>query len=362
MKFILLPFAALLLLTPPPASSQQNVPRFRSEANVVLVPTLARNADGQIVYGLTAQSFVVEDNGVEQAVTLDGAPSAQPISLVLAIQVGRTAALTFTKESGASARDTFYSPAERKDCRLRKLPCSTSISGLSSMLEALVDETHGEVAVLTFDSQVRLFQNFTEDTATLTRRLKLLTPGDNGAAILDAARSGLELLKTHSKHRLRVLILISESRDHGSRVETASDLTQQLTMGDTLVYSLTFSPWRSQFSRYLHHEPDESDTPGSLLAPIAMIAGGMGKNIPHYLAMLTGGEDFKFKDKQSFDSGFAIIDDDVRNQYLLSFEPKDLKPGPHILNVRLREPAKDVMVIARHEYWARGTLPVGSAR
>ena len=64
---------------------------LRSQSNLVLVPTLVKDQQGEIVYGLQAKDFLVEDDGVEQTVRLDETPEGQPISLVVAIQRGRRA-------------------------------------------------------------------------------------------------------------------------------------------------------------------------------------------------------------------------------------------------------------------------------
>src|ERR1700736_397627 len=56
----------------PPPEPAQPLPRtqdstvLRSTTNVVLVPTLVEKDHGQVVYGLKAADFVVEDNGVQQ--------------------------------------------------------------------------------------------------------------------------------------------------------------------------------------------------------------------------------------------------------------------------------------------------------
>src|SRR5271168_3829405 len=66
---------------PPPAAQQDQAPVFHAQSNVVLVPALVKDGHGKIVYGLQADDFILEDNGVEQAVKLDEAAEAQPISV-----------------------------------------------------------------------------------------------------------------------------------------------------------------------------------------------------------------------------------------------------------------------------------------
>jgi von Willebrand factor type A domain len=218
--------------------AQEPLPTIRSESNVVLVPTLVRTKAGEITYSLQAKDFIVEDNGVQQDVTLDESPEQEPVSLVVAIQVGHKASSQFKKRNDLSLYDRFYSEEQRKDCRKRIVPCPTAIAGLGTMLSDFMDQTKGEVALVTFDGLVYLFQGFTEDASKISERLTKLTPGDDGAAILDAVSYSARLLESRPRNRRRVLLLISESRDHGSMTTTALNLVQQLAASNTLVCSL----------------------------------------------------------------------------------------------------------------------------
>src|SRR5208282_771041 len=132
-------------------------PVLRSQSNVVLVPALVKDRQGGVVYGLQARNFIVEDDGVEQAVRLDEAPEGQPVSLVVAIQKGRRAYYEFPR-----------------------------MQGLNSMLDPLFSQGTARVALVEFDSKVELTRNFTKDASLITADLKNLQPGDEGAATLDA--------------------------------------------------------------------------------------------------------------------------------------------------------------------------------
>jgi hypothetical protein len=333
-----------------PIRAQEPLPTLRSESNVVVVPTLVRTKAGQITYGLEGKDFLIEDDGIEQDITLDESPEGEPVSLVVAIQVGRKASSQFKKRADTSLYDRFYSEEQRKDCRLRKRPCPTAIGGLGSMLEGFVDDTKGEVALVTFDSSTYLFQDFTSDAATLSERLKRLTPGDDGAAILDAVRYSVKLLDSRPKSRRHILLLISESRDHGSQTATLQDIFQQLTVSNAFVCSLTFSPLRSKFAEDMRAAP--SDEKFDLLVPLRASVGMLRKNVAEGVADIMGGENRKFKDKVTFDAAFASMANDIRGRYLLSFQPRHPKPGPHSIRVRLRNPQRGLVVRARSQYWA----------
>jgi hypothetical protein len=76
------------------------------------------------------------------------------------------------------------------------------------------------------------------------------------------------------------------------------------------------------------------------------------KNVAAGITDLMGGENRKFKSKMSFDTAFASVVNDMRGSYLLSFQAKQPRPGPHEIRVRLRNPPRDLILRARSEYWA----------
>jgi len=81
----------LFLLAPLCGGAVCQETTLHSQSNVVVIPALVKSAQGEIVYGLEAKDFVVEDDGVEQVLHLDEAAEGQPVSMVIAIQRGRRA-------------------------------------------------------------------------------------------------------------------------------------------------------------------------------------------------------------------------------------------------------------------------------
>ncbi len=290
----------------------------------MVIPALVKNLQGEVVYGLEAKDFVVEDDGVEQAVRLDEAVEGQPVSMVIAIQRGRRADYEFPR-----------------------------MRGLSAMLDPLVAEGHGAVAVVEFDSHVQTAQEFTGSSEKIAWTLNELQPGDGGAAILDAVDYSVRILEQVPKERQRVLLLISETRDHGSQAKV-EDVVAEIGQSSTAVYALAFSPSRSNIldtmrgdnMNEMHPSPD-------LLAPLIMAAEAMKKNMPKTVASMTGGEYEMFATRKNFDSRMIDFSNHLHSRYLLSIEPKSPHEGLHQLRVRLRDQG-DKAVLARSSYWATG--------
>ena len=325
----------LLVLRGAGAASAQEEPTFRTQSNVVLVPALVRNKSDDVVYGLTASDFIIEDDGVPQTIHLDEAAEAEPVYLVVAVQCGR--------------RANFELPRMR---------------GLGSMLDPLIEQPGSKIAVVAFDSQVHGIQNFTSDADTVRHDLGSLQPGDGGAAILDAVSYSVKMLEEVPKDRKRVLLLISETRDHGSHSATIEDVIQAIGDSNTVVYTLAFSPSKSNVldtlkgnnNWDLHPETTEVHNDPNLLAPLVLAAEAMRKNTAKAIAAQSGGEYEMFDSSKGFEARLNDFSNHLHSRYLLSFQPSRPRPGLHQLTVKLKQPGTS-MVLARTSYWAQGSQP-----
>jgi hypothetical protein len=256
---------------------------------------------------------------------LDEEAQAQPVSLVIAIQSGRQAYREFPR-----------------------------IKGLSSMIQPILDQEGTLAAVVEFDSGIDLSQDFTGDQRLVGNTLKNLQPGDGGAAILDAVKYSLNLLDKQPAGRQRVLLLVCETRDHGSHSARIDDVVSAIGLTNTTVYTLAFSPAMSNvLDTGRGNNKDEMNAGPDLLAPLILIRQAMRKNAPKAIASMTGGEYDSFKSQNAFENGMLEFTNHLHSRYLLSFQPRDPHPGLHELRVRLRDSPK-AEILARGSYWANG--------
>ncbi len=309
----------------------QQIPTLRARINLVLVPTLVASKTGEPVYNLTAKDFLVTDNGVEQKIRLDTETYKQPISIVVLVQVGRSAVREFYK-----------------------------YQGLPTMVDALAGDTEHRVAVVEFDSRPRMLQDFTADPNAVQRAIYAIQPGDDGAAILDSVWYAVDMLKDEPPQNLRVVVLLSETRDKGS-VTPMQEVIRKIGQSDVVVYSLAFSPGRGDLFQFSPPAGNSAD----LLAPVRMAMAALRKNAAAAIPHMTGGQYLRFNSGKQLDSQIGMLANQVHNRYILSFQPSDDKPGLHLLSVKLRQPL-GVRVLARTSYWAtppatlEGTTPPGS--
>lgn len=312
------------------ASAQQDS-NLRVQSNVVLVPTLVKDAQGHIVYGLTQNDFVVVDDGVEQTIRLDDSAESEPASVVVAIQTGRRAWREFSR-----------------------------MRGVGAMLTPVFNQLRSRVALVEFDSQVHLVENFSDEETSIDEDLKGLQAGDNGAAIRDAVAFSISLLEKEPPERKRVLLLVSENRDHGSHVTRTDDVVAAIGDSNTIVYALAFSPSLSQVldtERGANRDEAYWDAPPDIIGTLLMARNAMKRNITEAIASMTGGEYELFTSRKAFEGRLVDFNNHLHSRYALSFAPQRPHPGLHQIQVRLKQPPPGIRVLARTSYWAVGPIP-----
>jgi hypothetical protein len=90
-----------------------------------------------------------------------------------------------------------------------------------------------------------------------------------------------------------------------------------------------------------------------LIALLAHARAAMKSNTPKAIASQTGGEYELFGSRKRFETRMMDFTNHLRNRYVLSFEPKNPRPGLHQIRVRLKDPGT-ATVLARSSYWAAG--------
>jgi len=363
--FVTVLFLSLSYTAHPQSTGQSSptpdIPTLSSRSNLVLVPVLVKNKAAKVVFSLTAEDFILTDNGVPQAVRIEDGALGQPLALAVVVQTGGQGVAHLT------------------DYR-----------NLGAVLDAVIGGVPHRVAVIAFDSKPRLEQDFTPDTDAAAETIAGLPEGDTGAAILDALKFGIQLLHYQPSAYRRAVLLFSETADSGSET-SLEDAVRAVEETNTAIYAFGFSttgaavkhetsklpaPGGTDYSNEPYKQggcmskdpkadPDAHgkrgaqalDCAGDLLPPlrlarIAFLAAkdGLKRNVPESVAQLTGGEYFAFKDSKSLAQHLITISNDVPNYYFLSFRPQSLHPGLHALELKVKD-RPDYKVKARKGYW-----------
>jgi VWFA-related protein len=293
---------------------------------LVVVPTLVQTAGKETAFSLTAEDFVLTDNGVPQKVTLEE-ETKRPLSLVVLMQ------------TGGVARGQF-----------------ASYANLETLLASLLGGVPNRVSIVNFDSRTEAASPFTSDVAQWAEAIDKPDQGDSGAAIFDGIAYALDLLKKEPVGNRRAILLISQERDDGSKTPM-KEIVRDLGETNTAIYSVTFSAQKTE-AKLAFKDPPHLNPPimGSqayfkLDAPLRLIFGAMQKNLSAEVASLSGGESMSFDGRGELEGDINVLSNHIRNSYILSFTPTSTEPGLHTIKVSLAH-HPEMVVSARTSYWA----------
>ena len=284
------------------------------------MPTLVEKRGGGIIYWLKQGDFVLEDNGVPQKIRVQEEMDTAPVALVVAVEEGGMSALEFDK-----------------------------LAKLGPLLDLFLVDSRSQAALVGFDSTPHLLCDFTHFSDEVENALgNDLQPGDGGDAILDTASYAVDLLATQPKGYRRVLLLISEERDHGSKHTRATQLIRKIGQSDVLVLSVSFSPARAEFAHDLKDSGE--DRTMNMVSALAMLIQAFKKNAAKEIAQMSGGEYETFTGDKRFEQKVVDAAKHMRNRYLITFSPSNPSPGLHTIRVRT---AQDygARIVARANYW-----------
>ena len=319
---VLLFCATLRLLAQTPLATDDQSYTLKTQSNVVLVPTTVQTKHGEMIYELKPEQFVVEDNGVPQNVHVDEDTDSLGLSLVVVVQCSRAAGYEYPK-----------------------------LGGLGAMIDGIAGDAPREVAIVTYGSAPLLLGKFSNSVDAMARALAQLEPCDDPeASTLDAVAYATRLLEARQNHYRHAILLISETRDHGSTAKPA-EVVAALGRTNTVVDSVAFGPGKTEVMSDLKYGGGSGP-----IGLLVMAVNALKKNAAHELAALSGGEYINFTTQKGFDEGLHQLSNHVHNYYLLSFQPHaeaNGEPASGMHRIRVRIPDyPDARVRFRESYFA----------
>ncbi len=300
---------------------------IRSESRLVIVPVTVMSGKRGYVTGLGEDDFELLDDGVPRRVKVDVAGTAvAPISLVIAVQTCAISAAALAK--------------------IRKI---------GATIQPLITGQRGEAAVIGFDDDIHLIQDFTSDAGVLADAFDNLRArsSESTARMLDAVERAARMLAGRRPDGRRVLLLISESRDRGSKTKLNAAVRTVQREG-IAVYAATYSAYATAFASKPSDAPplDSQSNDMDFGRIFSELGHNARKSSAHLLAAGTGGADFGFLRKSGLEQVITETGADLHSQYILSFiPPEDAAPGLHRIEVRVKREGRYV-VRARAAYVA----------
>ena len=269
------------------------------QVRLVSLMVTVKDPAGNLVGDLTKPDFKVFDNGVEQQISVFEKRTAQPLSVSVMVDT-----------SGSTAKELRY---------------ETDSTG--RFLRALVKDgnDNDQASLYSFDGDVSLQCSFTRRISRLEDKLRTLK-GEGGTSMYDAVVLGSRDLEGRSGRH--VVIVITDGGDTTSTWKY-HDAIAALHRADAVVYAILVVP----------------------------ITNGSGRNIggENALAQMTkdtGGRVFTPNVGTSMDQAFTDILHDLRNQYLLSYYPKNIpRSSSRFHKVKVEGPRPQLQVFTRSGYY-----------
>ena len=265
---------AVAAITAWPAGAQKRptaeVPAFRADSNLVLVPVTVVDRRGSIVNGLASDAFTLTEDGVRQPIRSFSEEDA-PVSMgiVLDLSGSMKGVLGAAKES----------------------------------LRALMKDANpaDEAFLKAVSTNPRVYSGFTNRFDELLQKVAFEDAGGN-TALIDTIYGSLNQLRS-GVHARRALLVISDGMDNHSRY-SREELLQRAVESDAQIYTIAVgisSPYAK---------------------PMTVMEEGRGLLFLDELAAKTGGMSFIVHSPADIATAATSIGQALRNQYTIGYVPR----------------------------------------
>ncbi len=285
-------------------------PVIKSEVTLVNLFATVRDKNHRVVTDLKKEDFKVAEDGHDEQIAFFSKEMALPITLGLLLDT--------------SGSEQFMLGA---------------IQDAGGRFMHRVLKKGDEAMVLSFDSDVDLLSDFTDDKAILERAInkaRVNIPGggslagnpgpvagnQTGTALYDAIYLACAE-KLNGEAGRKAIIIVTDAQDEGSkvRIEEAVEAAQRT---DTVIHILlVYDP------RY-----------------------GANMSAAHKLTEDTGGRLIVVKSEKNMQEAFDQISEELRSQYTLGYYPTNNARDGKFRKIKVEMNNKDMKVLARKGYYA----------
>lgn len=299
---------ALTLAMPAlPQEPAQQSPTIKTEVNLVNLFVTVRDKKKHVITNLKREDFRIFENEQEQKVAFFSAETTLPITLGLLIDTSGSEQNRLPAEQEAASR--FLNQVLRKG---------------------------DEAMVISFDLDVDLLSDFTDDHAQLKRAINhaqvnaaggVVTPstlptGPNGTHFYDAVWVACgEKLATEAGRK--ALVIITDAEDFGSKVRL-EEAIESAERTNTVVHVL------------LVHDPGY----------------GWRPDVAHKMAEQTGGRVIEVSSEKHLQEAFDQISEELRQQYTLGYYPTNGARDGTFRKIKVETTDRELKVLARRGYYA----------
>jgi Ca-activated chloride channel family protein len=281
--------------------------QVRVDVRLVNVVATVTDSHGRYIPNLTADDFILEEDGAVQEISHFSQDQNVPVSVGILLDT-----------SGSMDR------------KIR-----TAVESVDRFIRRIHQDD--EIFLMTFSGQTVLRQDFTDDREKLSQALRHITP-TGGTALYDALGEGLSRLRS-ARHNKRALLVITDGQDTAS-VTKLDHVLQSIRASEVLVYPIGISPLTYAMN----------GNPGTIEVAISAFlrpkttsqSDDVDLKVIRALSESSGGRAFLLAESLTGRGGqiekvLDSIAEELRSQYTLGFYPAKPDDGRfHQISVRVR--------------------------
>jgi VWFA-related protein len=304
--------AALTLATPAvPQGQTQNPPTIKTEVSLVNLFATVRDKNKRVVTDLKQDNFKIFEDGHEEKIAFFSKEITLPITLGLLLDTSGSEQNMLGAIQGAGSR--FLRRVLRKG---------------------------DEAMIISFDTDVDLLSDFTDDRSILDRAIskaRINTPGGGyiggnpgpigsgnmvGTALYDAIYLACGE-KLNGEAGRKAIVIVTDAQDEGSRVKL-DEAIESAQRTDTVIHVLLVAD-----PRY-----------------------GGNTGVARKLTEDTGGRLIIVNSEKRMEEAFDQISEELRSQYTLGYYPTNNSRDGKFRKIKLDVDNHDLKVLARKGYYA----------
>ena len=302
---------------PPPDGQQtpqdqlpQAAQSLTTQTTIVNVFATVRGKHGDIMSGLTKDDFKIYEDGTEQKVAFFNKEVNLPITLALLMDTSGSMYNIMNAEKEAAS--SFVREVMRK---------------------------RDEALVMSFDTDVNLLADFTEDPSVLDRAIHraqvnaagpMITAGTipqnggGGTNLYDAVYLACRE-KLGSEAGRKAMVLLTDAEDTGSKVrlEEAVEAAQR---ADAVIHVILITDYGA--------------------------SQGYGPGVASKMSGDTGGRVVPVRNAKGMEKAFDEISTELRSQYVLGYYPSNIKRDGAFRKIKVEVSQPDAKVLTRKGYYA----------